>query len=293
MSELPNESVGCIFTSPPYFVGMEYEKGYSFEEHLENIKAVMEECARVTVPGGVIALNVDDIHNFKGKRGNDKYPHVKLMIHKYQAFLKKHGVFLEDKIVWVKDQTPHTKDMSKAFSADTVHSTYRHIKRHDFVYIFRKKGERVAPSEEASLASALTKEEWSKYIPSVWTISSVWKNEGHPTIFPDELARRVIKMYSFVGETVLDPFLGSGTTIKVARELGREGVGYERDLRYKATIMKKLGVVEEEKHETFKEYVNQQLEELEENQPEKADHDDRDYAALTFGTESDETLEYA
>lgn len=275
MSELPNESVGCIFTSPPYFVGMEYEKGYTFEEHLENIKAVMGECARVAAPGGVIALNVDDIHNFKGNRGNDKYPHVKLMIHKYQAFLKIHGVFLEDKIVWVKDQTPHTKDMSKAFSADTVHSTYRHIKRHDFVYIFRKKGERVAPSEEASLASTLTKEEWSRYSPSVWTIPAVWKSEGHPTIFPEELARRVIKMYSFVGETVLDPFLGSGTTIKVARELGREGIGYEREeALYRDVIAAKLeGTLtseDSEPKETLTEYSKRLLEEFEANQPGEA-----------------------
>jgi len=218
---------------------------------------------------------VDDIHNFKGKRGNDKYPHVKLMIHKYQAFLKKHGVFLEDKIVWVKDQTPHTKDMSKAFSADTVHSTYRHIKRHDFVYIFRKKGERVAPSEEASLASTLTKEEWSRYSPSVWTIPAVWKSEGHPTIFPEELARRVIKMYSFVGETVLDPFLGSGTTIKVARELGREGIGYEREeALYRDVIAAKLeGTLtseDSEPKETLTEYSKRLLEELEANQPGEA-----------------------
>lgn len=274
MSELPDESVGCIFTSPPYFVGMEYEKGYTFEEHLDNIKAVMEECARVTVPGGVIALNVDDIHNFKGKRGNDKFSHVKLMIHKYQAFLKKYGVFLEDKIVWVKDQTPHSKDMSKAFSADTVHSTYRHIKRHDFVYIFRKKGERVAPSEEASFASALTKEEWSRYIPSVWTIPAVWKSEGHPTVFPEELARRAIKVYSFVGETVLDPFLGSGTTIKVARELGREGIGYEREeALYRDVIAAKLeGTLhseDSESKETLTEHSERQREELEANQPEE------------------------
>jgi len=292
MSELPDESVGCIFTSPPYFVGMEYETGYSFEEHLENIKAVMEECARVTVPGGVIALNVDDIHDFKSKRGNDKSAHIQLMIHKYQTFLKKHGVFLEDKIVWVKDQTPHSKDMSKAFSADIVHSTYRHIKRHDFVYIFRKKGERVAPSEEASFASALTKEEWSRYIPSVWTIPAVWKNEGHPTVFPEELARRVIKMYSFFGERVLDPFLGSGTTIKVARELGREGIGYEREEElYRDVIAAKLeGTLpgeDFEPKETLTEYAERQRKELEAIQPVKSDDDDRDYGSLIYGTQSD------
>lgn len=263
MSELPDESVGCIFTSPPYFVGMEYEKGYSFDEHLENIKAVMAECERVTVPGGVIALNVDDIHNFKGKNGKDKTTHMQIMIHKYQSYLKKHGVYLEDRIVWVKDQKPYTEDMSKAFSADTLHTTYKHIKRHDFVYIFRKKGERVMPSEEANLASTLNKDEWKIYAPSVWTIPAVLKNEGHPTVFPEELARRVIKMYSFVGETVLDPFLGSGTTVKIARELGREGVGYEREAKYMATIAEKLSTTE-----GVAAHSKEVLEDLEANQPE-------------------------
>jgi len=297
MSEFPDESVGCIFTSPPYFVGMEYEKGFSFDEHLENIKEVMAECARVTVPGGVIALNVDDIHNFKGNRGNDKSAHIQLMIHKYQAFLKKHGVSLEDRIVWVKDQNPHSQDMSKAFSSDTVHTTYRHIKRHDFVYIFRKKGERVVPSEEASLASGLTKEEWRAYIPSVWTIPMVWKSEGHPNVFPEELARRVIKMYSFAGEKVLDPFLGSGTTIKVARELDREGVGYERaEELYRDVIAAKLEGTfpgeEAEPTESVSEFVKRQMNELEANQPAKpeaeAAEDEKDYSVPVFGYESAE-----
>jgi len=275
MSELSDESVGCIFTSPPYFVGMEYEKGYTFEEHLDNIKAVMEECARVTVPGGVIALNVDDIHDFKGTRGDDKSAHIQLMIHKYQAFLKKHGVLLEDKIVWVKDQVPYHHDQSRSFSADTEHTTYRHLKKHDFVYIFRKKGEREAPSEDAKLSSILTKEQWRAFIPSVWTIPAVKKSEGHPNVFPDELAARIIKMYSFVGETVLDPFLGSGTTIKVARELGREGIGYEREeVRYRDVIAAKLeGTLtseDSEPKETLTEYAERQRKELEENQPEGA-----------------------
>jgi DNA modification methylase len=275
MNELPKESVGCIFTSPPYFVGMEYEKGYTFEEHLENIEAVMKECARVTVPGGVIALNVDDIYRFKGKLGKDN-PHIQFMIHKYQSFLRKHGVYLEDKIVWIKDLNPHSQDRSRAFSADTVHTTYRHIKRHDFVYIFRKKGERLVPSEEANLASTLNKDEWKAFIPSVWTIPAEWESKGHPNVFPEELARRVIKMYSFVGETVLDPFLGSGTTIKVARELDREGIGYEReDGLYKATIAEKLkGTepvtdVEPTEGEGLADYAKSQMEESDAHQPEK------------------------
>jgi hypothetical protein len=76
----------------------------------------------------------------------------------------------------------------------------------------------------------------------VWEINTVKKMEGHPCIWPDELPHRLIKMFSYEGDTVLDPFLGSGTTVKVARELNRDGIGYERELQYKPVIMEKLGI---------------------------------------------------
>ena len=267
MSEIPDKSVGCIFTSPPYFVGMEFELGYTFAEHQENVKEVMAECARVLVPGGVLVLNVADINNFKGEKGTDKMDRVKPMLSFYQSCLSKHGIFLQDQIIWVKDSNPFTQDFSVNYTDKTVHAQYRIVNRHEPIYIFRKKGERVLPSEDIILQSRITREEWKVYGPSVWNIDRIRKAEGHPAVFPDELARRIIKMYSFVGDTVLDPFLGSGTTIKVARELGRDGVGYERDLRYKATILAKLGV-EEPETEGVGEFVQKVLEDLEASQPE-------------------------
>jgi len=270
MSELGDKSVGLIFTSPPYFMGMEFEQGYNFDDHLDNIEAVMKESARVIVPGGIIAINLSEIYNFKGKKGDQKKAHIELMAHRYQQFLKKHGVDLESQIIWVKSIHAYSTDRSRAFSSKTNHTEYKVINEHEFILVFRKNGERKAPSEEAKLASALTKEEWSKYIPSVWQIPQVWKSEGHPTVFPDELARRIIKMYSFVGEIVLDPFLGSGTTVKVARELSREGIGYEREEKYKGTILAKLGHTEPtEKKETLSEFVARNLKDLEDNQPAK------------------------
>jgi len=270
MIELPNGSVHCICTSPPYFVGEEYELGYTFAEHLENVMAVMSECARVLVPGGTMAINVTDITNFKGKNGKNKFKQIKPMLPIYQAILKKHGVYLQDQIIWFKDSNPFTQDDSKIYSEKTAHADYRIIYRHEPIYIFRKEGEREIPSEDIVLESRITKEEWKIYAPSVWKIDRIHKTDGHPTMFPDEVAHRIIKMYSFVGETVLDPFLGSGTTVKVARKLGREGIGYERDLRYKDTIMKKLGVAEPtEKKETISEYVARNLKDLEDNQPAK------------------------
>jgi len=269
MSEQEDKSVGLIFTSPNYFIGKEFEQGYSFEDHLDNIEAVMKECARIIVPGGVIALNLNDILNFKGKKGDNKKAHVELMAHRYQSILKKHAVLLESQIIWVKGIDAYSSsDRSRAFAADTKHAEYRIINRHEYILVFRKNGERKAPSEEAALASVLTKEEWSKYIPSVWQIPQVWKSEGHPTVFPDELARRIIKMYSFVGEIVLDPFLGSGTTVKVARELSREGIGYEREEKYKDTIMKKLGVAEPaEKEKTISTFIERTKTQIDVNQP--------------------------
>ena len=84
--------------------------------------------------------------------------------------------------------------------------------------------------------------------------------EGHPSVFPDELVRRLICMFSYDGDTVLDPFLGSGTTVKVARELGRVGIGYERELQYKSVIMKKLGIpVDEEQPERMVKYAERML----------------------------------
>ncbi|WDP92414.1 MAG: ParB/RepB/Spo0J family partition protein [Desulfobacter sp.] len=297
MSEQEDGSVGLIFTSPPYFLGMEYEQGYSIDDHWDNIEAVMAECARVIMPGGVVALNLNDIHNFKGKKGTDKKAHLELTGHFYQRFLKKHGVTLESQIVWAKAPHAYSTDRSRAYGKETKHAEYKIINRHEFIYLFRKDGERKIPSEKVNLDSILTREDWAKYIPSVWDIPQVWKSEGHPNVFPEELARRVIKMFSFVGEIVLDPFLGSGTTIKVARELAREGVGYEREAElYKEIIAKKLkGTLsgeEGESYESVSEFAKRHMEELEATQPENTEteyaEEGRDYSALAFGTKSTE-----
>jgi len=241
MSELPDESVQLIVTSPNYHVGMEFEKGYSYDEHWENIKLVMAETARVLVPGGIMAVNVGNINNFKGAKGNNKFTQIQLVGHKYQSILRSHGLYLTDQIAWIKSDYANGPDASKGLSEDTPHTGYRMVDNHDPVYIYRKKGNREVPSAEIALKSIITKAEWSRWGSGVWKISRKWKMEGHPSIWPDELPERLIKLYSYEGDTVLDPFLGSGTTIRVARELGREGIGYERLPQYKEVIMRTLG----------------------------------------------------
>ena len=242
MSELPEKSVHLVVTSPPYFVGMEFEKGMTYAEHWENIDAVMNGCARVLVPGGIMALNVGDIHHFRGVKGKNDFTQVQLVGHKYQGFLRKHQIYLTDLILWVKSTKAYARDISKAYSEKMPHTAYRMVLSHEPVYIFRKKGEREIPAEDVVLRSRISKAEWSDWATGVWMINHNRKNDGHPAIYPEELVQRLVKMFSYEGDTVLDPFLGSGTTVKVARELNREAIGYEREVQYKAVIMQKLGI---------------------------------------------------
>jgi site-specific DNA-methyltransferase (adenine-specific) len=264
MSELPDKSVHMVLSSPPYNIGMEFEKGVPFDEHLAMVKDVLKECARVLVPGGIMALNVDDIINFKGRKGQNDFSQIQLMAHFYQSYLRSHNIRLTDRIIW-KKPSAWRKKLHQAYSDELVHTTYRMIDNFEPVYIFRKKGERDLPSESVILRSKLTKEEYIAWVPSVWEIDAVHKMEGHPCIWPDELAHRLIKMFTYEGDTVLDPFLGSGTTVKVAKELNRDGIGYEKEPQYKTVIMERLGLESEAPAEapaeTMAEYAERSLEE--------------------------------
>lgn len=259
MSELIDNSVHLIVGSPNYHVGMEFEKGYSEDEHWTNIQAVIDEMVRVTCPGGIIAINVGDMHNYKGPKGNNGFSQIKLVGHLYQKFLSKHGVYLKDIIIWCKATHAFSRDVSKAWSENTPHTGYGIHINHDFIYVFQKKGERELPSEDIILRSRVTKEEWDKWATSVWMIDRVRKMDGHPAMFPEELVYRLVRMYSYEGDVVLDPFLGSGTTVKVARELGRQAFGYERLEQYKEVIMKKLGIEPTPKTYPITEYVERTL----------------------------------
>jgi DNA modification methylase len=241
MRELPDESVHLIVSSPPYGVGMEYEKGVTFDEHIEIIQGVLKECARVLVKGGIMGLNVGDIHCFKARDGKKEPSQVEMMGHRYQTWLRRYGIFLTDVIIWLKRMPSWTKRPDIHFT-DVAHTAYKLLPNFEPVYIFRKKGEREVPDEDVVLKSRLTKEEWVAWTPSVWNIKPVQNMEGHPSIYPDELCLRLIKMFSYEGDTVLDPWLGSGTTIKVARELNRVGIGYEKEAQYKEVIMRRLGI---------------------------------------------------
>lgn len=241
MSELPDKSVHLIVSSPPSGIGKEYEIGQSYLDTLENARGVLQECARVLTSGGIMALNISDINNFKGKSGKNEFRQIQLMGNFYQSFLRRFQIYLTDLVIWKKPIAWETwKNISN--NEDTVHTSYRIMDNFEPIYIYRKKGEKILPEEEIILQSRITKEQWAQYVNAVWEIQPVQDMKGHPCIWPEELPRRLIQMYSYVGDVVLDPFLGSGTTVKVARDLDRQGIGYERSLQYKPMIMEKLGI---------------------------------------------------
>lgn len=245
MEELDDNSVDLIVTSPPYFAGKEYEEGVTFEEHIENIQAVMKECARVLKDGCVLAVNCPDIWYYKDEPTSKS--RIKLIGHLIDQALEDEGMYLDSKIIW-KKHNPWRVRPNITFHEKTVHTNFRILDNYEEIYIFKKVGKRELPSMPTQLHSCLTKEEWTEWITGIWTIFP--KNgqnlEGHPAVYPEELCSRLIRMFSFEGEVVVDPFTGSGTTVKVARDLGRVGLGYERELKYKPIIMQKLGLASED-----------------------------------------------
>jgi len=115
---------------------------------------------------------------------------------------------------------------------------------YEFIHLFKKPGSSQRVSKEIKEASKLTKEEWKEYFCGHWYFGGA-RQLGHEAMFPDELPKRLIKMFTFVGDTVLDPFLGSGTTVKVALELKRNGLGYEINKDFLNFIKKKINKPEE------------------------------------------------
>ncbi|MFH2044775.1 MAG: ParB/RepB/Spo0J family partition protein [Pseudomonadota bacterium] len=263
MSELDDKSVHLIVSSPLHFHEMDFAVGMTSKEFLENIEAVMKEIARVIIPGGIIALNVADVTHTSGNIGAALSTVIKLVGHTYQSCLRKNGVYLTDEIVWAKPTglSAYQND-DKTYNSYKPHTSYRIKQNWEHIYIFRAKGMRKMPSEEIISQSKLTNEQYATYVNGIWEIEPVSNNEGRLRMYPDELVNRLIRMFSYVGDTVLDPFLGSGTSVKVARELERVGIGYERELKYKPVIMEKLGLMPEEtavKSTTMAEYKKQTL----------------------------------
>ncbi|MEN3045315.1 MAG: site-specific DNA-methyltransferase, partial [Candidatus Hydrothermales bacterium] len=246
MIELQDETIDLIVTSPPYWnlkdYNVENQIGFnqSLHDYLKDLFIVWAECFRVLRAGARLCVNVGDIFLRTSIYGFHKIVpiHAEIVI---QA--EKIGFDYMGAIIWQKRTNKRTTGGSSFMGSYPYPSNGMIEIDYEFILIFKKCGKSKKVSQEIKKQSGLTKEEWRDYFNGHWAIPGV-KQRGHCAMFPLEIPLRLIKMFSFVGDVVLDPFLGSGTTLQAAYILKRNGIGYEINKNYLNLIQEKLKNVE-------------------------------------------------
>lgn len=243
MSELQNESVHLIVTSPPYWqlkdYGTENQIGFhdDYETYINHLNLTWKECFRVLHRGCRLCINIGDQFARSTYYGRYKIIPIHSEIIKFCEMI---GFDFMGQIIWQKTTTMNTS------GGASIMGSYPHprngIVKLDFEYIllFKKQGNAPKPTQEQKENSAMTNEEWNTYFNGHWYFSGA-KQDKHLAMFPEELPHRLIKMFSFPGETVLDPFMGSGTTALAARNLNRNTIGYEINPDFITIIKQKIG----------------------------------------------------
>jgi len=245
MSCIKNESVNLIITSPPYWTLKDYDVegqigigSNSYDFYINELNKVWTECVRVLAPDGKICINVMPFL-LTGKAARFGRRETRLVLGDIEEFMNKTGCMYQFGLyIWDKRKIARFSSFGSYPYPPNIFSTYPY----EWITVFSKKGKRVPVSLEVKEKSKLTVEEWQN-----WAINSIWemqpakaKTEGHPAPFPLELPKRLIKLYSFWGDTVLDPFAGTGTTLKAAIELGRKAIGFELNEEYAKLIKNKI-----------------------------------------------------
>jgi DNA modification methylase len=239
-SRLDTESVHCTVTSPPYAVNKEYESDNSIDDHWQLMESVFSEIARVTVPGGFIAINAADIVAGRTMHDADEISEIPVM-HRYHEILREHEFSLFTRVVWDKLNQPTAQH---TIQGKYNHLALRTVPEWEYLWIWKKEGSRSPPGPHDE--SLLSEAEWRDYRRGIWRIESVDANDDHPAKFPTELPGRVIDAYSYPGDIILDPFMGSGTTAVAAIQRGRDYVGFELDEtgRYQPVVERRISETE-------------------------------------------------
>ena len=244
MNLLPDKSVHLVITSPPYWqlkdYGSEEQIGFneSYESYINNLNLVWQECHRVLHSGCRLCINIGDQFARSVYYGRYKVIPIRTEIIK---FCETVGFDYMGAIIWQKVTTTNTT------GGATIMGSFPYPRNgilkldYEFILIFKKLGSPPKPTPQQKKLSAMTKDEWNDYFSGHWNFAGV-KQNGHLAMFPEELPARLIKMFSFVGDTILDPFLGSGTSSLAARNLSRNSAGYEINTEFIFKIKEKLNV---------------------------------------------------
>lgn len=244
LNKIPDKSVQLIITSPPYWQLKDYgtssQIGFndSYEEYINNLNLVWMECERVLSDGCRLCINIGDQFSRSVYYGRYKVVPIRTEIIRFCETLKMDYM---GAIIWQKATTMNTTGGGAVMGSFPYPRNGILKIDYEFILIFKKLGNPPKPTLEQKQNSILTKEEWNQYFSSHWNFSGVKQSE-HIAMFPEELPKRLIKMFSFAGETIFDPFLGSGTTSLAAKNLGRNSIGYEINREFESIIKEKLNI---------------------------------------------------
>lgn len=218
MEALPDNCIHLMVTSPPYNVGKEYDEDLSLDEYRDLLRAVFTETYRVLAPGGRACINVANV----GRK-----PYIPLHSYIIEDMLAI-GFQMRGEIIW--DKASYGGSTAWGSWMSPANPTLRDM--HEYILVFNK-GPFGRPKGDKE--ATITREDFLELTKSIWTFPpESAKRVGHPAPFPVELPRRLIELYTYKGDVVLDPFCGSGTTCIAALATGRYYVGYDIDPNYVA-----------------------------------------------------------
>jgi len=259
MTELPDNSINLVITSPPYWQLKDYgsadQIGYndSYENYINNLNLVWKESYRVLNNGCRLCVNIGDQFARAVYYGRYKVIPIRTEIIKFCEAI---GFDYMGAIIWQKKTTTNTTGGASVMGSFPYPRNGILSIDYEFILLFKKLGNPKRPDKELKEQSKMTKEEWKEYFSGHWNFGGA-KQDSHIAMFPEELPHRLIKMFSFVGDNVLDPFLGSGTTSLAAKKLSRNSVGYELNTEFIPYIKRKLNVDQKDLLNTKYEFTQQ------------------------------------
>lgn len=267
MNLVPSESVHLVITSPPYWqlkdYGSDTQIGYhhSYEDYINSLNLVWKECFRVLHKGCRLCVNIGDQFARSVYYGRYKVIPIREEIIRFCEHI---GFDYMGAVIWQKLTTTHTS------GGGVQMGSYPHPRNgvlkidYEFILVFKKQGKAPTPSKEIKEQSKMTAQEWNSFFAGHWNFAGA-RQDSHIAMFPEELPRRLIKMFSFVGDTVLDPFAGSGTTTLAARNNNRNSIGYEINPRFISIIKEKIEVPVVDHPAAFKYLKDKAVPDLTEN----------------------------
>ncbi len=231
MGELPDNSVHLMITSPPYNVSKEYDKDLSLREYLQLLNTVWKETYRVLTPGGRACVNVANL----GRK-----PYIPLHGYIIEG-MQKIGFLMRGEIIWNKASSASTSTAWGSWLS-AANPVLRDI--HEYILIFSKD---TFSRRSKDKQNTIKKEDFLEWTKSVWAFPAVSAREiGHPAPFPEELPHRLIQLYSFKDDVILDPFAGSGSTCIAAIKDNRNYVAYDVDPQYVKLAKKRIAVLKDQ-----------------------------------------------